>query len=88
MDVNGKRFRDNFIHKNANRAAACIALKYGLEAPKKAAEREKAHQEAEGRRKKERARRQHKPFDSQSKIDERMRRKRTCLLYTSPSPRD
>ncbi len=33
-DVNGKRFRDNFINKNANRAAACIAMKYGLEAPK------------------------------------------------------
>jgi len=75
-DINGKRFRDNFINKNANRAAACIALKYGLEAPKKAAEREKAHQEAEGRRKKERTRRQHKPSDLQSQIDERIRRKR------------
>lgn len=75
-DINGKRFRDNFINKNANRAAACIAMKYGLETPKKAAEREMAHQEAEGRRKNERARRQHKPSDSQSQIDERMRRKR------------
>ena len=75
-DVNGKRFRDNFINKNANRAAACIAMKYGLEAPKKAAEREKAHLEAVGRRRKERTRRQHKPSDSQSQIDERMRRKR------------
>ena len=51
-DVNGKRFRDNFINKNANRAAACIAMKYGLEASKKSAEREMAHQEAEGRRRK------------------------------------
>ena len=75
-DVNGKRFRDNFINKNANRAAACIALRYGLEAPKKATEREKAHQEAKSRRKKERTHRQHKPSDSQSQIDERMRRKR------------
>ena len=75
-DINGKRFRDNFINKNANRAAACIAMKYGLEAPKKAAEREKAHQEAKSRRKKEQTRRQHKPSDSQSQIDERMRRKR------------
>lgn len=75
-DINGKRFRDNFINKNANRAAACIALRYGLETPKKAAEREMAHQEADGQRKKERTRRKHKPYDSQSQIDERMRRKR------------
>lgn len=75
-DINGKRFCDNFINKNANRAAACVAMKYGLETPKKAAEREIAHQEAEGRRRKERTRHQHKPSDSQSQIDERMRRKR------------
>ena len=75
-DINGKRFRDNFINKNANRAAACIAMKYGIETLKKAAEREMAHQEAEGRRRKERTRRQHKPSDSQSQIDERMRHKR------------
>lgn len=75
-DMNGKRFRDKFINKNANRAAACIAIKYGLEAPPKAAEREKAHQEAEGRRQKEKSRRQHKPSASQSEIDEKMRRKR------------
>jgi len=75
-DINGKRFSDKFINKNANRAAACIAMKYGLEAPKKAAEREKAHQEAEGKRRKDRAARQHKPSTSQSQIDEKMRRKR------------
>lgn len=75
-DISGKRFSDRFIYKNANRAAACIALKYGLEAPLKAAEREKAHQEAEGKRSKERAQRQHKPSENQSQIDERMRRKR------------
>ena len=75
-DINGKRFSDKFINKNANRAAACIALKYGLEAPPKAAEREKAHQEAEGQRRKEKAKRHHKPSASQSEIDEKMRRKR------------
>jgi hypothetical protein len=75
-DINGKRFRDNFINKNANRAAACIAMKYGLETPKKSAEREMAHQEAESRRREARTHRQHKPSDSQSQIDERMRRKR------------
>ena len=36
----------------------------------------KAHQEAKGRRKNKRTRRQRKPSDSQSQIDERMRRKR------------
>lgn len=75
-DINGKRFSDKFINKNANRTAAYIAMKYGLEAPKKAAEREKAHQEAEGKRRKDRATRQHKPSTSQSQIDEKMRRKR------------
>lgn len=75
-DINGKRFSDKFINKNANRAAACIAMKYGLEAPPKAVEREKAHQEAEGRRKKEKSKRLHKPSASQSEIDEKMRRKR------------
>ncbi len=75
-DINGRRFRDKFINKNANRAAACIAMKYGLEVPPKAAEREKAHQEAEGRRRKERTKRQHKPSATQSEIDEKMRRKR------------
>ena len=75
-DMSGKRFCDKFINKNANRAAACIALKYGLEAPPKAAEREKAHQEAEGQRRKEKAKRQHKPSASKLEIDEKMRRKR------------
>ena len=75
-DMNGKRFCDKFINKNANRAAACIAMKYGLEAPPKAVEREKAHQEAEGRRRKEKTKRQHKPSASQSEIEEKMRRKR------------
>ena len=76
-DINGKRFCDKFINKNATRAAACIALKYGLETARKAAEREKAHQEAEGKRRKDNAGRQHKPSATQSQIDERMRRKRT-----------
>lgn len=71
-DVNGKRFCDKFINKNANRAAACIAMKYRLETARKAAEREKAHQEAEGTR----TARQHKPSTSQAQIDEKMRRKR------------
>lgn len=75
-DIKGKRFSDKFINKNANRAATCIAMKYGLEVPPKAAKREKAHQEAEGRRQKERTARQHKPSTSQSEIDEKMRRKR------------
>ena len=75
-DMNGKRFCDKFINKNANRAAACIAMKYGLEAPPKAVERETAHQEAEGQRRKEKAKRQHKPSASQLEIDEKMRRKR------------
>ena len=75
-DVNGKRFCDKFINKNANRAAACIAMKYGLETARKAAEREKAHQEAEGKRRKERTARQHKPSISQAQIDEKLRRKR------------
>lgn len=75
-DMNGKRFCDKFINKNANRAAACIAMKYGLEAPPKAVERETAHQEAEGQRRKEKTKRQHKPSASQSEIEEKMRRKR------------
>lgn len=75
-DITGKRFCDKFINKNANRAAAYIAMKYGLEAPSKAAEREKAHQEAEGKRCKGRTARQHKPSSTQSQIDEKMRRKR------------
>ena len=74
--VNGKRFCDKFINKNANRAAACIAMKYDLETARKAAEREKAHQEAEGKRRKERTDRQHKPSISQAQIDEKLRRKR------------
>ena len=74
-DITGKRFCDKFINKNANRAAACIALKYGLETARKAAEREKAHQEAEGKRRKDKTVRQHKPSATQSQIDERMRRK-------------
>lgn len=75
-DINGKRLCDKFIKKNATRAAAKIAMKYGLEAPPKAAEREKAHQEAEGQRRKAKVKRQHKPSTSQSEIDEKMRRKR------------
>ena len=75
-DINGKRFCDKFINKNANRAAACIAMKYGLETARKAAEREKAHQEVEGKRLKDKTARQHKPSATQSQIDERMRRKR------------
>lgn len=75
-DMSGKRFCDKFINKNANRAAACIAMKYGLEAPPKAVEREKAHQEAEGKRQKEKTGRQHKPSAMQSEIEEKMRRKR------------
>ncbi len=75
-DMNGNRFSDKFINMNANRAAACIAMKYGLEAPPKAVEREKAHQEAEGHRKKEKSNRQHKLSASQSEIEEKMRRKR------------
>ncbi len=75
-DINGKRFRDKYIKKNANRAAACIAMKYGLEAPPKAVEHEKAHQEAEGQRRKEKAQRQHKPSTTQAEIDNKMRRKR------------
>lgn len=75
-DINGKRFSDKYINKNANRAAACIAMKYGLETARKSAEREKAHQEAEGKRQKERTARQHKPSTTQAQIDEKMRRKR------------
>lgn len=75
-DINGKRLRDKYIKKNANRAAACIAMKYGLEAPPKAVDHEKAHQEAEGKRRKEKTQRQHKPSATQAEIDKKMRRKR------------
>lgn len=75
-DINGKRFCDKFINKNANRAAACIAMKYGLEAPPKAVERETAHQKAESQLRKEKTKRRHKPSASQLEIDEKMRRKR------------
>ena len=75
-DINGKRFCDKFINKNANRAAACIAMKYGLETARKAAEHERAHQEAEGKRRKDKTARQYKPSATQSQMDERMRRKR------------
>ncbi len=75
-DITGKRFCDKFINKNATRAAACIAMKYGLVTARKAAEREKEHQEAEGKRRKDKTGRQHKPSATQSQIDERMRRKR------------
>ena len=75
-DIHGKRFCDKFINKNGNRAAACIAMKYGLGTARKAAEREKAHQEAEGKRRKDKTARQHKPSATQSQIDEKVRRKR------------
>lgn len=71
--VNGKRFCDKYINKNANRAAACI--KYGLQTAKKADEREKAHQDAEDKCRKERTARQHKPSTTQAQIEEKMRRK-------------
>lgn len=51
-------------------------MKHGLETARKAAEREKAHQVAEGKRRKERTARQHKPSTSQAQIDEKLRRKR------------
>ena len=81
-DMNGKRFCDKFINKNANRAAACIAMKYGLEAPPKAVERETAHQEAEGQRRKEKAKRQHKP--SQHRSWKLMRRCAVSVLSRRP----
>lgn len=58
--------------------AACIAMKYGLETAKKAAEREKAHQDAEDKCRKERTARQHKPSTTQAQIEEKMRRKRAA----------
>ena len=75
-DINGNRFRDSFINKNATRAAAKVAMDNNLEGAKKAMEREKAHQEATGQRKKEKKTRYHAPSDSQEKIDDRLRRKR------------
>ena len=75
-DINGNRFRDSFINKNAARAAAKVAIANGLEGPKKAMEREKAHQKATGQRKKEKKTRYHAPSDSQERIDDRLRRKR------------
>lgn len=51
-DIKGNRFNDSFIYKNATRAAAKVAIANGLEGPPKAMEREKAHQEASGKRKK------------------------------------
>lgn len=77
-DIDGKRFCDRFINKNANRAAACVAMRHGLDVATKAAEREKAHQEAEGKRRKERHQRQHSPSTTQFRIDEKMRRKRAA----------
>ena len=74
-DINGKRVCDKFINKNANRAA-CIALKHGLETARKAAEREKAHHEAEVKRRKDKTGRRHKPSATQSQIYDRIRRKR------------
>ncbi len=72
--MNGKRFCDKFINKNANRAAACIAMKYGLEAPPKAVERETAHQEAEGQR------RRRKPSVSISRQHRSRKLMRRCAV--------
>lgn len=46
----GKHFADSHTKKNACRAAACISLKYGLEAPPKAVRNERNHQIAQARR--------------------------------------
>ena len=51
-------------------------MKYGHETARKTAEREKAHQETQGNRQKERVARRHKPSTSQLQINEKMRRKR------------
>ncbi|MCH5227705.1 MAG: relaxase/mobilization nuclease domain-containing protein [Muribaculaceae bacterium] len=75
-DINGNRFSDSFINKNATRAAAKVAMDNNLEGAKKAMEREKAHQEATGKSKKEKKTRYHAPSDSQEKINDRLSRKR------------
>lgn len=48
--IDGKRFQDKFLGKNATRAAAAISMRYGLEPAPRAAEAEK---EAANRRPKE-----------------------------------
>lgn len=47
----GKHFEDSYTKKNACRAAACVSMKYGLEAPPKAVRNEQNHQTAQARRK-------------------------------------
>lgn len=74
-NIHGRQYRDNHIKKNVTRAAAKIALRYGLEGAPKAMANEKAHQEAEGTRRKERTERKHRPSATQAEIDERIRRR-------------
>ncbi len=71
-DINSKRFSDKFINKNANRAAACIAMKYGLEAPSESCRTREGSSGSRGVSLKEES--QSSP--SQSEIDEKMHRKR------------
>ena len=75
-DIFGRRLNDSFIGKNATRAAAKIAMDNSLPGAKKAMEREKAHQEAVGKRKKDKHTRHHSPSVSQEKIDDKLRRKK------------
>lgn len=74
-DMFGKRMKDKYINKNACRSASCIALKYGLDVPAKAAERERAHQKAQGTLKKDFKPRQHAPSVTQEQINDKLRRR-------------
>lgn len=47
----GTHFKDSHTKKNACRAAACISMKYGMEAPPKAVRNERNHQAAQAKRK-------------------------------------
>jgi hypothetical protein len=49
--VDGRRFNDRFIKKNACRSAAKVSEEYGLEAAPRALTLERRHQVAQGRRK-------------------------------------
>lgn len=51
--IDGRRFNDRFLKKNAYRGAAKISEEFGLEAAPRAFYWEKKHQEAQGRRKSE-----------------------------------
>lgn len=50
-DLEGKRWDNSFLKKNASRAAAKVSMDFGLEGSPKAMQREAAHQQRLGKRK-------------------------------------